>query len=223
MIFQWILEFIYWFSNVLTVAIPFIGAGSISKSGKHSTLIVIVSPSFTGPALYIYAKRKLEKLGFRVLVINFAHPMRNLETAAPLLKAEIEQLGTTDICLVAISSAGLVVYEYLNLLNGWNNVKNFVALAVPFKGTHMGYFMYHQKAGRQLLPHSRYIQKVGRIEPKNLNRTYCIVAAKDELVPRWSSTLKGTHTLVMTTIGHVRLHAYSAATFQAIAKIAKNK
>lgn len=73
------------------------------------------------------------------------------------------------------------------------------------------------------IPTSKYLSKIAKIEPKYLDRTFCVVAKKDELVPRISSVLPGTHLVELPIIGHVRLHAFSKITYDTIIKIAKGE
>ncbi len=217
--FLWAVEFFCWSTNAITYFAPKVELKS-SKHSKGNPHIVLVSPGFTGPILYYFFKKKLEKKGFRVTVLNFSKEMRNLETAAENLKKRIDKEGFSDINLVGASSAALVVHEYLHNFNGWQKVKNFIALGAPFRGTYMSYFTYYSKAGRQLIPGSRYIKKVQAIKPINIDRIFHLVAKKDELVPRWSSKHELIKAIEMDVIGHVRLHAFSRKTFEKIAEIA---
>lgn len=222
-IFHWLLEFGYWLTNTLTHIFPFVEPGRHIENPSEKTSIVIFSPSFTGPILYYFAKKYFEKRGFQIYIINFSNEMKNLETAAVKMGNILKGIDREHICLVGISGAGLVAYEYLNDQSGWKNVKSFIAIAVPFKGTKMAYFQYFTKTGRQLLPSSTYIKRLSEIKPKNLDQTYCIIAKQDELVPRESSKIKGAHIIDLPVIGHVHLHAYSKLTFDAIIEIAKKQ
>lgn len=222
-IIQWTIEFFYWVINALTHWIPFVEPGDPISNPTEKPAIVILSPSFTGPILYYSAKKYLEEKGFYTLVVNFSKEMGNMETAAPQLKKIIQDLNLPHICLVGISAAGLVSYEYLNELEGWDKIDTFIALATPFKGTKMAYFQYHRTTGRQLIPKSKYLSKIANITPKNLDRTFCVVAKKDELVPRKSSLLPDARLIELPLIGHVRLHAFSEITFDTIIKIAKGE
>lgn len=220
-IFHWLLEFLYWLTNAITHIFPFVEPGRHIENPKEKTTIVIFSPSFTGPILYYFAKKYFENRGFQIYIINFSNEMKDLEIAAEKMGNILKGIDKKHVCLVGISGAGLVGYEYLNKLSGWKYIDSFVAIAVPFKGTKMAYFQYITKTGRQLLPHSSYIKKISEIKPSNLDRTYCIIAKQDELVPRESSKLKGAHIIELPVIGHVHLHAYSRLTFNAIIEIAK--
>lgn len=217
---SWTIELTAWLANTGTYIFPYLTAGKSTQPGKHKTAIVIISPGFTGPMLYRYIKKYLEKLGFFVIVLNFSKEMKDLETAAPKLEKYIEEIKGYDICLIGISSAGLVAHEYLNSFNGWRRVKYFIAMATPFKGTYMSYFTVYSKAGRQLIPTSNYIKKMQSIEFKNKKNTFCMVAKKDQLVPRESSVIKDIVTIEVPVIGHVRLHAFSKDAYSRIAKIA---
>lgn len=220
-ILQWLIELIYWILNVLTHIFSFVGPGRHIEAPTEKVTVVMLSPSFTGPILYYFAKRYFEKRGFQIYVINFSQEMRNLETAAPKLQEIIKGIDRERICLVGISAAGLVCYEYLNNLNGWKDIRTFIAIAVPFKGTKMAYFQYNTLTGKQLLPNSNYIKTISEIKPRHLDKTYTICAKSDELVSRNSSVLQGSHITELPIIGHIRLHAYSRKTFDTIIEIAK--
>lgn len=222
-IFSWIAEFFLWLANVVTYFLPFLKPGNVITNHTEKASIVILSPSLTGPILYRREKKYFESRGFKTFVIDLAVDIKRADIAALKLQKTIDALSLDHICLVGVSAAGLVAYEYLNELNGWQHVMTFVAVATPFKGSRMAYFTYFDAAGRTLVPRSKYIGKIASLTPKHLDRTYCIVAKNDELVSRKSSVLPGAHLIELPVVGHVKLHAFSTKTFDTIIKIAKGE
>ncbi len=212
---SWIIEFLYWFYNIFSYIFSFIELKPLTRK-----TIFILTPTFTGPFLYRRAKKYLENKGFNVIIYNFSKEIKDIETSSTKLKKIMDDMNLENVCLVGISAAGLTCYEYLNTLDGWSRADSFVSIGAPFKGTFMSYFAFHTKIGRRLVPKSSYIARIQGINPQNLNRTYCLVATKDEVVPRESSMLSGAHFIEVPVLGHVRLHAFSDKTFEIISQIA---
>lgn len=217
-LFSWVIEFFCWSTNAVTYFIPKIELTS-NKNTNGKSHIVLLSPGFTGPILYYFLKKHLEKKGHKVTILNFSKEMGDLETAAEKLKTRLEKEDFKNIHLIGVSSAGLVALEYLHNHKGWEKVNRFIPIATPFKGTLTSYFTYYSKAGRQLVPNSNYIKKVSEIKPINLDKIHHLIAKKDELVPRWASSHKDIKGIELPVIGHVRLHAFSKKTFDKIAEI----
>lgn len=212
---SWAIEILYWAYNLFSYIFSFIELKPLTRK-----TVFILTPTFTGPFLYRKAKKYLENKGFNVIIYNFSKEIKDIDTSAEKLKKIIDDMNLENVCLVGISAAGLTTYEYLNKLNGWDRVDTFITIGTPFKGTYMSYFAYHTKIGRRLIPKSSYIAHIQGIEPQNLDRTYCLVATKDEIVPKESSTLSGAHFIEVPVLGHVRLHAFSDKTFEIISQIA---
>lgn len=215
---SWIIEFFCWTTNAVTYFIPRVELKS-SKNSESKSHIVLLSPGFTGPILYYFFKKHLEKKGHKVTILNFSKEMRDLETAAEKLKIRLETPEFKDIHLVGISSAGLVALEYLHHHNGWSRVKKFIPVGTPFQGALASYFTYYSKAGRQLVPNSRYIKRISNIKPMNLDRIFHLIAKKDQLVPKSSSKHEHIKGIELPVVGHVRLHAFSKKTFDKISEL----
>ena len=218
--FLWIVEFFCWLSNLFSNIFFFVDLDKKGKA-KSKNPIVLVIGGFTGAVLYIPLKRYLEKKGLEVFIPHFSQEMGNLDTACDNLEKYFKSKEIKNATLVGISAGGLVCHLFLNNHEGWSRVEKFIALGTPFKGTWMALFTAATRAGRQLLPNSNFIQKVKNTKAKNLDKTFCIVAWKDELVPRRSSKLAGSKVFELKTVGHVRLHAFSKKTFEKIAEIAR--
>lgn len=215
LLFSWIIEIGYWVYNFFSYIFAFIELKPLTRK-----TVFILTPTFTGPFLYRKAKKYLENKGFNVIIYNFSKEINNIDSSAQKLKKILDSMNLENVCLVGISSAGLSSYEYLNGLGGWERVDSFISIGTPFKGTYMSYFAFHTKIGRMLTPKSSYIAKIQDIKPQNLDRTYCLVATKDEIVPRSGSFLDGAHFIEVPVMGHVRLHAFSDKTFEIISQIA---
>ncbi len=214
-ILSWIIEIGYWIYNFFSYIFSFVELKPLTRK-----TIFIVTPTFTGPFLYRKAKKYLENKGFNVIIYNFTKEIKDIDTSAEKLKKILDDMNLENVCLVGISAAGLTCYEYVNKLDGWGRVDTFVSIGTPFKGTLMSYFAFHTKIGRRLIPKSSYIAHIQSIKPRNLDKTYCLVATKDEIVPKESSMLSGAHFIEVPVLGHVRLHAFSDKTFEIISQIA---
>lgn len=212
---SWLIEIAYWGYNIFSYIFSFVELKPLTRK-----TIFILTPTFTGPFLYRKAKKFLENKGFNVIIYNFSKEIKDIDTSAEKLKKIMDNMNLENVCLVGISAAGLTCYEYLNNLDGWTRADSFISIGTPFKGTFMSYFAFHTKIGRRLIPKSSYITRIQNIHPQNLDRTYCLVATKDEVVPKESSMLSGAHFVEVPVLGHVRLHAFSDKTFEIISQIA---
>jgi len=212
---SWVVEILYWGYNVFSYIFSFVELKPLTRK-----TVFILTPTFTGPFLYRKAKKYLENKGFNVIIYNFSKEIKDIETSSDKLKKIMDDMNLENVCLVGISAAGLTCYEYLNNLDGWSRTDSFISIGTPFKGTFMSYFAFHTKIGRKLIPKSSYIARIQEIKPQNLDRTYCLVATRDEVVPKESSMLSGAHFVEVPVLGHVRLHAFSDKTFEIISQIA---
>lgn len=218
--FLWLLEFLSWVLNLVSNLFIFI---SIDTKGTSKTKnpVVIVIGGFTGSIIYIPFKKYLESRGFEVFIPQFSQEMGNLTTAPYNLQRYMQKKKIFHATLVGISAGGLVSYLYLEELNGWTRVEKFIPIATPFKGTWMAVFIYLRLTGRQLIPTSKFIEKIQSIKTKSINKIYCIVAKKDELVPSWSSFIEGSEVIKINVTGHVRIHCFSKNIFRIVADIAE--
>ena len=217
--YLWLLEFLSWVTNLFSNLFIFI---SIDTKGKSKTKnpVVIVIGGFTGSIIYIPFKKYLESRGFEVFIPQFSQEMGNLANAPYNLQKYIQKKEIFNATLVGISAGGLVSYLYLAELNGWSRVGKFISIATPFKGTWIAVLTYLRLTGRQLIPTSKFIEKIQSIKTKHINKIYCLVAKKDELVPSWSSFIEGSEVIKIHIIGHVRVHCFSKNTFKIVADIA---
>lgn len=218
-IFLWLLEFFSWLVNFISNLFIFINIDTKGKSKTKNPIVIIIG-GFTGSIIYIPFKKYLMSRGFEVFIPQFSQEVGNLATASYNLQKYMQKKEIFNATLVGISEGGLISYLYLEELNGWSRVNKFISIAAPFKGTWAAIFTYIRLTGRQLIPTSKYIEKIQSIKSKNVEKIYCIVAKKDELVPSWSSFIDGSEVIKTNVVGHVRVHCFSKNTFRIVADIA---
>lgn len=182
--------------------------------------IVIVERWFNRNLLHEIWKKYLSEKGFNVYMKNF--PLQNgaFEESAKNLRKYINEGRLKDIILVGISGGALTALTYLQKLNGWNNVKHFITVGAPLKGTYATIPLTMFKSGRELLPKSNFLKNINS-DIKNLNKITCIQAKFDEMVPSWSSYIEGAEKIVIDVAGHNNLHMTCKETYETVELITR--
>ncbi|MGE5041596.1 MAG: esterase/lipase family protein [Candidatus Levyibacteriota bacterium] len=216
---NWILELFYWLLNGLSVFVPFDFDHTL-ENPTHTTPIVIVHGWMTGNVLYLFFKWYLEKKGFRVYMPNLGLQMEDLHIYPKILSNYLKEKQIKEPVLVGISTGGLVSIEYAQKIDGWKTVKKLITIATPFKGSYAAYLSVLSKSVKQLRPNSAYMRYIDESVEAHPQKVVHLVAKADQLVYRTSSTLPGIKTIIIPVIGHVKLHAFSQKTFEAVARIA---
>jgi len=148
----------------------------------------------------------LRALGYsRQLAFNY-RSSGSIEKVAVGLKRALEdhvQGGRIDV--IAHSMGGLVARAYIQQLGGERRVDRLVTLGTPHHGTHAANFIPSGLV-RQLLPGSRFLERLNRLPPPRRVRTTSIVAGRDLLVqPVESAHCPFGETIRFDDLGHVEL------------------
>lgn len=206
---------IYPISGILVNFIP----KSRFEGKKNGKTIVIVERWLTFNIRHLYWKYYLERKGFQVLIKNFPLRHGNFEESGVLLKQYMEEHRCKDAVLVGISGGAITSLLYLQEHNGWENIDKFIAIGGPFQGTWAALAVSFTYSGRELLPHSAFIEKLKGMKILHPERIFCITAQYDEMVPT-GAILPGTNSITLPIAGHNNLHLRIRATYKKIAEFA---
>lgn len=206
----------YLLSGILGYFIPL---NSLSVGGNKGPL-VFVHGWMTQNPIFFFFKKFMENKGFTVYMTNFGWELGDIEQSAQMLKNYIESRNLKNIILVGASEGGIIALTYLQLFDGWQNIKKFVAIASPFKGAYLAVLAPFSKAAVQMKNETQFLKKIlGKGIPP-LNKVVCISAKYDEIVSPSSSFLPGAQREVVNCFGHISLQTISPEVHKLIAKIA---
>lgn len=221
-IFQLFLESILFVSYPLLGLLNFVVKDKISHSKvSGGKTIIIVERWLHKNWFHVLWKRYLERRGFQVYLIFHPLGKGTFTQSAAKLSRFIEKNDLKDVTLVGVSSGGLTCIVYLQQMNGWNRVTNFISVGVPFKGTRMALALIRNESCRELLPWNSFIRDLSSQELHHKEKIVCIISKFDELIPRKSGYLSGTHKKVINVYGHNYLHLLCEQTYSTIATYAQ--
>jgi len=222
-VFGWFREL---FFGVFAIISWFLGyfwpMDKILRSGESGE-IVFVHGWFSQNPLFFFLKRYLVKKGFRVYMTNFGAHLGDLRELADRLSEFIKKNDLDNVVLVGFSNGAIISLLYLQEMDGWQKVRQFIGIGGPYKGAPLARFGFFSKSARQLLPKSEFLEKLFKNDLVNPDKITCISAKHDEIVPTWSSQLPGVKNEVLPIIGHVYLGAFSQSTYDLVVKYAKLK
>lgn len=172
---------------------------------------VIYVPGYGAPPFHgKYLRSRLEIEGFDV----FEAELPLLQTgdiakSAAHLAVEVQRtryrFDAEKVNLVGHSLGGIIARYYLQKLGGWKYVHRAVYLGTPHKGVYWAVFGLATKAGRQLMPNSKFMTDLNN-DPSRCRNIKClsIISNFDEMiVPRESGILDcGYNKVVNWPIGH---------------------
>lgn len=194
---------------------------SNTKQDINKPTILIVERWFNHNLFHNQWISYLRGKGFNVFFVNFPIYQGTFAESSVLLKRYISEKKLEDITLVGISSGGVTSLLYLEEQNGWQHVKKFIAVGSPLKGNSMSLFICFIYSARELLPWSSFVTKLKGMDISHPERTVCIRAKFDQLVPKSSSILAGVKEKVIPVIGHNNFHLHCRKTYEAIAEEAR--
>lgn len=190
------------------------------KFDRNKKTIVIVERWISLNVRHLYWRRYLQKNGYNVYLINFPIWKKDFLDSSGMLDRYLKSNRLEKVTLVGISSGAVVCLLYLQELNGWKRVNNFVAIGAPFEGTWLMLLLSFVKSARELLPGSSLTKRINSYKLKNTDRILCIKAKFDEMVPG-GSVLKNTGKVVIDIFGHNNLHLEHKATYKWILSVVK--
>jgi pimeloyl-ACP methyl ester carboxylesterase len=171
---------------------------------------VIMLPGYTenAGAMWWFA-RKLSKRGFRPVLLDFPSTFLRLESNVAFLAREVQRLrettGYDKVAVVAHSMGGVIARAYM-LTRTDHGVLTLVAIASPFRGTHIARLGALLRLGHSTLDMCPGSEFACRFPPSLATSApiHSIVGCQENIVsPVWSCVLPGTDTHVLSLpVGH---------------------
>jgi pimeloyl-ACP methyl ester carboxylesterase len=189
---------------------------------NNKPAIIIFEQWFTKNYWHVLMKKYLEKRGFQVYWTNYSLGKGGAEEGAKYLKEFIERNKIKDAVLVGISMGAFSSYVYLQRLGGWSNIKKFISIAGPFKGTPLAFAPDLLTNTAQIRPNSRFRKNLLDEPIRYPKRIVCIAAEADEIVAPSSSFLSRARNKLVGVSGHNFLHMFSSEVFATIAREARS-
>lgn len=172
---------------------------------------IIYVPGYGAPPMHgHYFRSRLEVEGFDVYEADLPYLQTgDIKRSAAILAVEVQKtryrFDAEKVNLVGHSLGGIISRYYLQKLGGWKYVHRAVYLGTPHKGVYWAVFGLLTRAGRQLMPNSRFIQEINS-DPSRCRSIKClsVISNFDEMmVPRSSGILEcGYNKVVNWPVGH---------------------
>jgi len=171
---------------------------------------IVLLPGFTenAGAMWWFARR-LARRGFRPFLIDFPSTFTRLDTNVAFLGMRLRQLraetGYDRVAIVAHSMGGVIARAHM-LSDPDHGVLTLVALASPFRGTHLARLGAAFRIGRSSLDMCPNSDFACRFPPTAMASApiHSIVGCQENIVsPMWSCVLPGCDTHVLSLpVGH---------------------
>jgi pimeloyl-ACP methyl ester carboxylesterase len=146
--------------------------------------------SLKGHPIYV-----LEHLGYNTGEIHHS---------AKLIRELIDEKNLRDVILIAHSKGGLIGKHLLAFHNKDERIKKLIAIAAPFRGSHIVKFIPH-KAAKELHPDSAIIKQLQEI--KNVNGKIISIFGffDNHIWPESSCFLEDAKNIQVNVYGHHRI------------------
>jgi hypothetical protein len=181
----------------------------VPKDPGSGTPIVML-PGYTenAGAMWWFA-RKLAKNGFRPILVDFPSTFHRLETNVAFLGMRMRQLraetGHDKLAVVAHSMGGVIARAHM-LTDDDHGVLTLIAIASPFRGTHLARLGALFRLGHSALDMCPNSEFVCRFPPSAVASApiHSIIGTQENIVsPAWSCVLPGCDTHVLSLpVGH---------------------
>jgi pimeloyl-ACP methyl ester carboxylesterase len=191
-------------------------------SALESRPIGFVPGWLTGNPLYRCLKRRLEPEGIAVHLPQLGLMAGDHVAIAQRVGEFIEHRQLENVVLVGASMGGIVGYVYAERLGGWSRVARLICIGSALQGSERSHLACFSRAARQMRSGSSFMKWLHARPPQHPERIVCLSAARDEIVPRWSTRLPGVSHEVLDVTGHVNLQAFSRRTVGAIVRHARS-
>lgn len=188
---------------------------SLTSKAHEDALVerfpIIYVPGYGAPAVHgKYFCSRLEVEGFDVMEAQLPQfQTGDVPQSAAILAVQVQkarhEFNAEKVNLVGHSLGGVISRYYLQKLGGWRYVHRAVYLSTPHKGVYWAVLGLATKAGRQLLPNSKFIEELNN-DPSRCRNIKClsIVSNFDEMmIPKASGILEcGYNKSVNWPMGH---------------------
>jgi hypothetical protein len=171
---------------------------------------VVMLPGFTenAGAMWWFARR-LARRGFRPILLDFPSTFHRLESNVAFLGMRLRQLraatGCDKVAIVAHSMGGVIARAHM-LTDPDHGVLTLIAIASPFRGTHMARLGAAFRLGHSSLDMCPNSDFACRFPPSMMASApiHSIVGCQENIVsPMWSCVLPGCDTFVLSLpVGH---------------------
>jgi pimeloyl-ACP methyl ester carboxylesterase len=171
---------------------------------------IVLLPGFTenAGALWWFARR-LAQRGFRPFLIDFPSTFTRLDTNVAFLGMRLRQLraatGHDQVAIVAHSMGGVIARAHM-LTDPDHGVLTLIALASPFRGTHLARLGAAFRFGYSSLDMCPNSEFACRFPPSAMASApiHSIVGCQENIVsPMWSCVLPGCDTHILSLpVGH---------------------
>lgn len=196
-------------TSLLVLLYPFgiLARPKLVKGADSTHWVIMVHGYGHNRSAFYVLRRRLKRMGFEnSWLINLSSSFGPLEKTAKDLAGQIEQAFVSppgkSLTLVAHSMGGLVCRYYIQELGGHHKVAQLITLATPHRGTRQAELGFGESA-RQMLPGSRFLEKLNDPVKSGLTRAACIWSASDNVViPRMSAALPGQEVYPLRYLGH---------------------
>lgn len=176
-----------------------------SLRGATECTPVLVVPGYTENAGSMWPVAfRLMRSGFNPILIDFPSTFHRIESNAEFLARRIEQVrsvsGSAQVAVVAHSMGGLVTRTLLHSRDD-HGVIAFVAIASPFRGTHLARIGARLRLGhcvRQMCPGSEFMQRFPPTLAARVPMLSMISCQENIVSPEWSAVVDGAETRVLS-------------------------
>jgi triacylglycerol lipase len=143
--------------------------------------------------------KDLRKNGWtNIYPINLFPNINDIREQARIIAKKVEQIKNeqkvSKIDYVAHSMGGLIGRYYIQELNGYKNINNYISIATPHYGTYTA-FAGLGEAAKQMRPGSEFLNKLnsGEIIKPGVNYTSIWTKLDEIVIPAESALLQGSN------------------------------
>jgi pimeloyl-ACP methyl ester carboxylesterase len=166
---------------------------------------VLVVPGYTENAGTMWPLGwRLARAGFNPILIDFPSTLHRIESNAEFLARRIEEVravsGAAQVAVVAHSMGGLITRTLLHSCDD-HGVIAFVAIASPFRGTHLARIGAPLRIGHcleQMCPGSEFMQRFPPTLAARVPMLSMIACQENIVSPEWSAVIAGAETRVLS-------------------------
>jgi pimeloyl-ACP methyl ester carboxylesterase len=172
--------------------------------GDRASTPVVLLPGYTENSGNMwFLGRFLARRGFNPILVDFPSTFRRIEDNATFLGDLIARVraehGGSEVAVVAHSMGGLVTRALLRDRED-HGVAALVAIATPFRGTHVarvGAFLRFGKSVEQMVPGSEFLRGFPPSQALPVPLLSIVAFQEDIVSPEWSVVIEGAEVHVL--------------------------